>query len=89
MKYIVAILFVVIAFILSFCSTVTSVVNISPKLYFVCDKASNKSAHQCNGSNPEKGIEKVCLPYGEAIYRIARAPLEGHGIEVECGPKVK
>ena len=86
MKYLVVIFLFCFIIFLSSCSTPISVKEAGPHLYIVCDNGPQF----CNGTNPEKGIERVCLPHNEAIYRIYNeGRIPGQGIEVECGPEVK
>lgn len=66
------------------CATDTSVHTVGPNRYLICDDAS---MGDCKGANPEKGIKKVCLPWGRPIASVTPTRGFGQGVIVMCGER--
>lgn len=75
-----------VALAITACGTPVGIHTVAPNTYLVCDKTQDDNG--CEGANPEKGIEQVCLPRGLTIASIKPANVS-QGILVKCGGPIK
>lgn len=70
---------------LSACATNIEIHKVGAQTYLVCDSTKHGD---CDGANPEKGIERVCFPKSEVPIKIQENAVQ-QGILVTCGKTTK